>query len=454
MNIETHNISLSFDQPDTALDSLLTILQQILNQSKLGKTKGIPDHRNILIIDVQEERAQRIAHFLAKVGYRCIVMATVLDAFTRFLRSPFVPFAMILGQDDSSNRLFLHRFLQQTVQKYEWQIPLIRLHLRSPETSLPQVSRRETLQMSSPLHARLEENLAEKGETEKISLEGQNLGRYNVVSLLGDQPHGHVYRTYDRLREQHVALKAIQTSSIPYHLMERSREDVNPFQQEGELLRPLNHPHVLPVWGHGKSYISGTPFIYKTMPYCAEGSLAQWLERHGDPKLFAPHEVGHLILQVANALQSAHDHQITFQNFKLSNILIQNKTEDMLHLHVLLTDFAIPQDGTFSSGAPEALAYVAPERWNGYVQPASDQYGLAAIAYELLTGRTPFQRSAEHVMKLLHVNMLPQPPSVFNPSLSSAVDKVVLRGLAKKPEERFASVALFANTFQRYCYQS
>ncbi|HEU5227703.1 MAG TPA: serine/threonine-protein kinase, partial [Ktedonobacteraceae bacterium] len=284
----------------------------------------------------------------------------------------------------------------------------------------------------------------------RISLEGQSLGRYHIQSKIGDSAHSNVYQTYDRLREQQIALKALQTNSIPYHVMDASLDETNFFQQEVDLVHSLNHAHILPLWNSGKSYVSGNPFVYKTMPYYEEGSLADWLHKNGNKPLL-PREVCHIISQLADALQYVHDRQIAYQNIKLSNIIIRDKTKNMYEMHVLLADFAISQDGTFFSRTHEAYPYMAPERWNSQAFPASDQYGLAVIAYELLAGRPPFQGNAEHIMRRLHINMQPQPPSTFNPALSPAVSNVLLRSLAKRPEDRFASIADFANALQRYC---
>src|SRR5437660_3720886 len=78
-----------------------------------------------------------VTHLLSVAGYRSMTMATALDAFTYFLRSPYVPFAVILGQEDTSNRLFLQRLLQQIYQKYNWDVPLIKLRSPNPAERQP-----------------------------------------------------------------------------------------------------------------------------------------------------------------------------------------------------------------------------------------------------------------------------------------------------------------------------
>src|SRR5690242_15102773 len=108
MRMETHDILFSFNQPDDARNALFTLLQQVHHQAR-GSSREIPDYRNILVIDAQEQQALFIAHLLSGAGYRSMTMVTALEAFTYFLRSPYIPFAIILGQEDTSNRLFLQR---------------------------------------------------------------------------------------------------------------------------------------------------------------------------------------------------------------------------------------------------------------------------------------------------------------------------------------------------------
>ncbi|HYX51059.1 MAG TPA: hypothetical protein VE843_15030, partial [Ktedonobacteraceae bacterium] len=92
--------------------------------------------------------------------------------------------------------------------------------------------------------------------------------------------------------------------------------------------------------------------------------------------------------------------------------------------------------------------YMAPEQWEGRPVPATDQYALAVMMYELLSGRPPF-RGTPMQMMYAHVNTQPQAPSTLNSRLSTVIDAVILRGLAKKPEERFPSIIAFAFAFRQ-----
>lgn len=294
-----------------------------------------------------------------------------------------------------------------------------------------------------------QESIVEIHEVEKKSLEGQNLGRYQLLNPLGSSPLGDVYMVYDRLRETSIAFKSIQGNVLPNGFLEDAYINTNLFQQEVDTLANLKHPHILPVMSAGKSYISGTPFYYKTMPYCKDGSLASWLYEHAATGQFSLQDVLPIAMQLADALQFAHTHNVLYQNFKLTNVLLQSEAgNDISRLHVLLADFALTGDNKHVLRSPHTLRYLAPEQWNGAALPASDQYGLAALLYELLTGRAPFQGNQEHLLRHMHMTMQPQPPSVFNASLSFGTDAAILRALSRNPRERFSSIAEFARALR------
>lgn len=289
-------------------------------------------------------------------------------------------------------------------------------------------------------------SIVEIKEVEKKSLEGQNLGRYQILNPLGGSPLGDVYMVYDRLRETSIAFKSIQGNVLPEGFLEDAYVNTNLFQQEVDALANLKHPHILPIMSAGKSYISGTPFYYKAMPYCKDGSLASWLYEHAAAGQCSLRDALPITLQLADALHFAHTYNILYQNFKLTNVLLKGDAgSDISRLHVLLADFALTGDNKHMLRSPQTLRYLAPEQWNGLFLPASDQYGLSALLYELLTGRPPFQGHQEHLLRHMHMTMQPQPPSAFNASLSFGADAAILRALSKNPRERFSSIAEFAH---------
>jgi len=118
----------------------------------------------------------------------------------------------------------------------------------------------------------------------------------------------------------------------------------------------------------------------------------------------------------------------------------------------MLADFGAAKFITATTSASQSIrgtpTYMAPEQWAGHPVPASDQYALAIMAYELLTGRPPFQGPLMQVM-YQHIHNQPHPPSSLNPRLTPEVDSILLHALAKKPEDRFASVSAFVRAFQQ-----
>ena len=488
-----HEISFSFDHPDNILNPLLMLLQQSLNAPKIRTSRILPllNAREVLVIDAHEERARYITYLLSTAGFHPTAMPTALAAFTRFLKVPFAPCAIILGQEDARDHFFLLRLLRQITQKFDWETPLIRLHsqlsaqsyvslptfnelspkisapLPSAHISSPQEPSRFSTQTTSPLPrlkvsssssslptvpipvTPLHREESKKPEKPGISLEGQNIGRYQIQSSLGIGSESNVYLTYDRLRETNVALKAVPTKAIIYHTGQQEKADDHYYQRELDLIARLKHPHILPLLSCGETYISGFPFIYKVMPYWEEGSLADWLRQLGAARMFAMQDVSHVISQLAEALQFAHDNHVMYKNIKLTNVIIQGKAKKMRQMHVLLTDFAVDQDATFTGKSPASFQYIAPEQWSGISLPASDQYGLAVIAYELLVGRPPFQGHSEQIMQRMHMTMLPQSTTIFNPSIPPFINNVLLRALAKRPEERFSSIKAFADALHQ-----
>lgn len=214
----------------------------------------------------------------------------------------------------------------------------------------------------------------------------------------------------------------------------------------------LDHPHIMPLFDYGEATINGASLAYLVMPYRQEGSLATWLKQRSTTNLLLPQDVANFVSQAADALQNAHDHAIIHQDVKPANFLMRSAQGDPDHPELLLADFGVSKFSSATANASQSIrgtpTSMAPEQWEGTPVPATDQYALAVMAYELLTGRTPFQGGLSQLM-YQHFNTPPPPPSSFNARLSADIDTVLLHALAKKPAERFASIAAFARAFQQ-----
>ncbi len=285
-----------------------------------------------------------------------------------------------------------------------------------------------------------------------MALEGQQLGRYQIVRLLGSGGMGDVYLAEDPRIGQQVAIKVIRAEPTPYTNAEHAQDANRLFEREARAIGKLDHPSILPLYDYGEEPQGKTNLIYLVMPYRPEGSLVDWVRQHYPDRLVQPSLVAHLVSQAADALQHAHQHQIIHQDVKPSNFLLRANPKAPERPDLLLSDFGIARIISATASTSQAIrgtpTYMAPEQCLGKPVKASDQYSLAVMAYELLTGRPPFRGNQMQIM-FQHVHQPPEPPSALNPRLSPEIDAALLYALAKDPGERFASVTAFANAFQQ-----
>src|SRR3989440_2918864 len=283
-----------------------------------------------------------------------------------------------------------------------------------------------------------------------MRLEGQQIGRYYFRQFIGTGGTGDVYLAEDPRIQQQVAIKVIQVGDLTFSPVNQGN-NLASFRQEAAAIANLNHPHIVHLNDYNEAEVAGTKIIYIVYPYYKAGSFANWLRGRSSNSL-SLQDVADIVRQAADALQYTHQHQIIHQDIKPSNFLIDNE-ENPKRPNLLLTDFGISKfsdAATYAATSPSlgTLTYMAPEQINGRPTYASDQYALAVMTYELLTGRPPFQGPPQVVMNQ-HFNAQPQPPTALNSGIPKAIDSVILRALAKRPEDRFDSVAAFANAFQQ-----
>jgi eukaryotic-like serine/threonine-protein kinase len=288
-----------------------------------------------------------------------------------------------------------------------------------------------------------------------MPLENLQNGRYQFSQQLGSGSMGEVYLVDDTVIGRKVAIKVMRVDPATRLDTEAVQNSVKLFKREAQAIAKLEHPNILPLYDFGEEKQEQQTFTYMVMPYCQEGSLLNWLQQHYPKESLSPEMVGYFIELAANALQYAHTNGIIHQDVKPSNFLVRahNNGKDLPDL--LLADFGIARVSTGTTvnttnfGPKGTPRYMPPEQWEGKPLPASDQYALAIMAYQLLTRVYPIQGEQLHQVMYQHFHTIPQPPSKFNQQIPTLLDGVILRALAKKPEERFSSISAFATAFRQ-----
>jgi peptide/nickel transport system substrate-binding protein/oligopeptide transport system substrate-binding protein len=284
-----------------------------------------------------------------------------------------------------------------------------------------------------------------------MPLEGKQLNHYRILRLIGSGGMGEVYLAEDVRIQRQVAIKIIR--------VEESQDGdggVNQtlrlFLREATAIARLDHPNILPLYDYGEQMLDDTHIAYMITPYRPEGSLINWVRRraqHQQTRRLTLKQVMHIVQQAGKALQYAHDRQVIHQDIKPANFLVRGAEADE-YPDLLLADFGIARLASTTTGASQNVrgtpTYMAPEQWEGQAVYASDQYALAIMAYELLTGNPPFRGATVRVM-YAHLHDTPAPARELNQQLPAAVDSVLLRALAKQPGQRFPSVAAFVQAF-------
>ena len=275
-------------------------------------------------------------------------------------------------------------------------------------------------------------------------------GRYHYLRVLGVGGMGEVFLMQDERVTRQVAIKVIRSENASSLDSTAAANAARLFQREAKAIAALEHPNILPLYDFGEEISEGTTLSYMVMPFCADGSLATWLRQRAENPL-SPQDIAYVIEQAAEGLQYAHDHDVIHLDVKPSNFLLRGNKKNPNHPTLLLADFGIARSSTTVAntsrtirGTPTAMA---PEQWTSSPVPATDQYALAVMTYEMLTGRPPFTGSMEQLM-YQHFSTPPPAPTTFNPHLPAEINPVMIRALAKKPEDRFPSIAAFASALQ------
>ena len=251
--------------------------------------------------------------------------------------------------------------------------------------------------------------------------------RYRVERELGRGGMAKVYRGTDTVLGRPVAIKLLAAQYA------EDADFVARFRREAQAAARLNHPNLVGVYDTGTD--EGVHFI--VMEYVEGRTLADFLEGGGRVAPGRAAEIGDLVLR---ALQAAHAQGVIHRDIKPANIMITSAGE------VKVTDFGIARlsSGTETLAATSAVlgtaSYLAPEQARSEpVDGRADLYALGCVLYEMVTGRPPFVGDSAVSVASKHVLEVPAPPSSLNRDVSPDLEAVILRALAKDPEDRYAS---------------
>lgn len=268
---------------------------------------------------------------------------------------------------------------------------------------------------------------------------GQQLGNYRLTALLGKGGFATVYLAEHIFlgNQAKAAIKVLNETNL-------SEEDRQNFTIEARTIRKLNHPHIVKLLDFGievSRHVDGS-IPYLVMDYAPEGTL----RNHHPLKSVVPiKRIVSYIDQLTDGLQYAHDQGIVHSDLKPENMLIMGVDDIVLSdFGIAITSFdsknhQMPNDGVVQGTFP----YIAPERFRGTTGRSSDQYSLGIVVYEWLTGTHPFKGTPEQIISN---HLFTPPPTLYGiyPGISQELEAVVMRALAKEPEQRFPSVKDFA----------
>jgi serine/threonine-protein kinase len=249
-------------------------------------------------------------------------------------------------------------------------------------------------------------------------------GRYEIVRKLGHGGMAEVYLATDRMLARPVAVKVIRDR------LAEDRRLAARFRREARAAAALNHRGIVSV--HDVGMDGANPYI--VMEYVRGRNLAEALQHEGP---FAAARVAEIGMALAESVAVAHDAGIVHHDLKPGNVMLTEKGE------VKVLDFGIAHAIQWTPLTEEAAVhgtaeYMSPERIRGADgDPRSDVYSLGAVLYELATGRPPFAGDTPLATAYRHLEEEPAPPHVVRPDLPPELSTILMRCLAKRPDDRY-----------------
>jgi serine/threonine-protein kinase len=267
-------------------------------------------------------------------------------------------------------------------------------------------------------------------------------GRYRILRKLGSGGMANVYLAEDEDLGRRVAIKILNDRYANDDLF------IERFRREAKSAAGLSHPHIVSIYDRGEA--EGTYYI--AMEVIEGRSLKELILTRGALPI---HQAVAYARQLLEALRFAHRHGIIHRDIKPHNVLVS--TDERVkgrEERLKVTDFGIARHGasqmTEAGSIMGTAQYLSPEQARGApVTAASDLYSAGIVLYEMLTGKVPFSGESAIEIAMKHVNELPKPPSQLRAEIPTELDKIVLRALAKEPEDRYQTAEDFIEDLDR-----
>src|SRR5689334_20943040 len=261
-------------------------------------------------------------------------------------------------------------------------------------------------------------------------------GRYRIVRKLGTGGMANVYLAEDEVLGRRVAIKILNDRHAG------DDQFVERFRREAKNAASLSHPNIVSIYDRGEA--EGTYYI--AMEYLDGRSLKELIVARGP----APVNVAiDYARQILAALRFAHRHGIVHRDIKPHNVLVDAEGR------VKVTDFGIARAGTSQMTEAGSIVgtaqYLSPEQARGSnVDQRSDVYSLGIVLYGLLTGTVPFNGDTPVEIAMKHLSTVPEPPSAKRPDVPRDLDLIVLRALAKDPDDRYQNAEEMDADLERF----
>jgi len=284
------------------------------------------------------------------------------------------------------------------------------------------------------------------------------LGKYELREPLARGGQGEVWKAFDPLLQRYVAIKQLHAD------LQSDPDFIVNFEREARFIASLHHPNIVKIHdfqtiqvpgsdstgddlkGAAQAPLHHAPTIaYMVMDFIEGSTLAHYIYNTSRKRLFPEAaDIVYIFTAVSLAIDYAHERGMIHRDIKPANIMLDKRTPTARSIgQPILTDFGIARlQGSFGDrtrvvGTP---SYMAPEQGKGLSgDKHSDLYSLGIILYEMTTGVLPFRGDNHFAIMMQHVSAPPPPPASINSAISPALSAVILKSIAKEPDERFES---------------